>query len=51
LVTQASWTLQGWTVAEEQMWHLAYGRDLQAEEGLKEAMRTTPQWVAIHAKQ
>jgi pilus assembly protein FimV len=30
--------------------YLAYGRDLQAEEILKEAMRTTPQRVAIHAK-
>ncbi len=30
--------------------YLAYGRDLQAEEILKEAMRTTPGRVAIHAK-
>lgn len=30
--------------------YLAYGRDLQAEEILKEAMRTTPTRVAIHAK-
>ena len=30
--------------------YLAYGRDLQAEEILKEAMRTTPNRVAIHAK-
>jgi pilus assembly protein FimV len=30
--------------------YLAYGRDLQAEEILKEAMRTTPQRVAIHSK-
>jgi pilus assembly protein FimV len=30
--------------------YLAYGRDLQAEEILKEALRTTPQRVAIHAK-
>ncbi|MEO7392156.1 MAG: FimV/HubP family polar landmark protein [Ramlibacter sp.] len=30
--------------------YLAYGRDLQAEEILKEAMRTTPQRVAVHAK-
>lgn len=30
--------------------YLAYGRDLQAEEILKEAMRTTPMRVAIHAK-
>jgi pilus assembly protein FimV len=30
--------------------YLAYGRDLQAEEILKEAMRTTPARVAIHAK-
>ena len=30
--------------------YLAYGRDLQAEEILKEAMRTSPQRVAIHAK-
>lgn len=30
--------------------YLAYGRDLQAEEILKEAMRTTPQRVAIHGK-
>jgi pilus assembly protein FimV len=30
--------------------YLAYGRDLQAEEILKEAMRTQPQRVAIHAK-
>lgn len=30
--------------------YLAYGRDLQAEEILKEAMRSTPQRVAIHNK-
>ena len=30
--------------------YLAYGRDLQAEEILKEALRTTPSRVAIHAK-
>ena len=30
--------------------YLAYGRDLQAEEILKEALRTTPLRVAIHAK-
>lgn len=30
--------------------YLAYGRDLQAEEILKEALRTNPQRVAIHAK-
>jgi pilus assembly protein FimV len=30
--------------------YLAYGRDLQAEEILKEAMRTNPSRVAIHAK-
>ncbi len=30
--------------------YLAYGRDLQAEEILKEALRTTPKRVAIHAK-
>lgn len=30
--------------------YLAYGRDLQAEEILKEAMRTSPMRVAIHAK-
>ena len=30
--------------------YLAYGRDLQAEEILKEAMRTNPQRVAIHSK-
>jgi pilus assembly protein FimV len=30
--------------------YLAYGRDLQAEEILKEAMRVTPQRVAVHAK-
>jgi len=30
--------------------YLAYGRDLQAEEILKEALRITPQRVAIHAK-
>lgn len=30
--------------------YLAYGRDLQAEEILKEAMRNTPQRVAIHNK-
>jgi pilus assembly protein FimV len=30
--------------------YLAYGRDLQAEEILKEAMRTTPHRVAIHSK-
>ena len=30
--------------------YLAYGRDLQAEEILKEAMRTNPTRVAIHAK-
>jgi pilus assembly protein FimV len=30
--------------------YLAYGRDLQAEEILKEALRTTPQRVAIHSK-
>ena len=30
--------------------YLAYGRELQAEEILKEAMRTTPRRVAIHAK-
>ena len=30
--------------------YLAYGRDLQAEEILKEALRTTPARVAVHAK-
>jgi pilus assembly protein FimV len=30
--------------------YLAYGRDLQAEEILKEALRITPQRVAIHVK-
>ncbi len=30
--------------------YLAYGRDLQAEEILKEAMRTTPNRVAVHSK-
>ena len=30
--------------------YLAYGRDLQAEEILKEALRTTPTRVAIHSK-
>jgi pilus assembly protein FimV len=30
--------------------YLAYGRDLQAEEILKEALRTNPQRVAIHGK-
>ena len=30
--------------------YLAYGRDLQAEEILKEALRTTPTRVAIHTK-
>ena len=30
--------------------YLAYGRDLQAEEILKEAIRTSPQRVAIHSK-
>ncbi len=30
--------------------YLAYGRDLQAEEILKEAMRSTPTRVAIHTK-
>ncbi len=30
--------------------YLAYGRDLQAEEILKEALRVTPTRVAIHAK-
>ena len=30
--------------------YLAYGRDLQAEEILKEALRTTPGRVAVHAK-
>ena len=30
--------------------YLAYGRDLQAEEILKEAMRTSPTRVAIHSK-
>ena len=30
--------------------YLAYGRDLQAEEILKEALRTTPTRAAIHAK-
>src|SRR5207247_2541433 len=30
--------------------YLAYGRDLQAEEILKEAMRTSPMRVAIHSK-
>jgi pilus assembly protein FimV len=30
--------------------YLAYGRDLQAEEILKEALRTNPQRVAIHTK-
>jgi pilus assembly protein FimV len=30
--------------------YLAYGRDLQAEEILKEALRTSPLRVAIHAK-
>ena len=36
-------------VAEAEV-YLAYGRDLQAEEILKEALRTTPERVAIHAK-
>ncbi|MFM7332149.1 MAG: FimV/HubP family polar landmark protein [Brachymonas sp.] len=36
-------------VAEADM-YLAYGRDLQAEEILKEAMRTNPSRVAIHVK-
>lgn len=30
--------------------YLAYGRDLQAEEILKEALRTDPQRIAIHCK-
>jgi len=30
--------------------YLAYGRDLQAEEILKDALRTAPERVAIHAK-
>ncbi len=30
--------------------YLAYGRDLQAEEILKEALRVSPQRVAVHAK-
>jgi pilus assembly protein FimV len=30
--------------------YLAYGRDLQAEEILKEALRTSPSRVAVHAK-
>lgn len=30
--------------------YLAYGRDLQAEEILKEAIRTTPQRIAVHTK-
>jgi pilus assembly protein FimV len=30
--------------------YLAYGRDLQAEEILKEALRTSPTRVAVHAK-
>lgn len=30
--------------------YLAYGRDLQAEEILKEALRINPKRVAIHAK-
>lgn len=30
--------------------YLAYGRDLQAEEILKDALRSTPQRVAIHVK-
>lgn len=30
--------------------YLAYGRDLQAEEILKEALRTNPNRVAVHAK-
>ena len=30
--------------------YLAYGRELQAEEILKEAVRTTPRRVAVHAK-
>ena len=30
--------------------YLAYGRDLQAEEILKEALRTTPERIAIHSK-
>lgn len=30
--------------------YLAYGRDLQAEEILKEALRTNPKRVAVHAK-
>ncbi|WP_435520847.1 FimV/HubP family polar landmark protein [Caenimonas aquaedulcis] len=30
--------------------YLAYGRDLQAEEILKEALRTNPQRVAVHSK-
>ncbi|WP_309678891.1 FimV/HubP family polar landmark protein [Polaromonas sp.] len=30
--------------------YLAYGRDLQAEEILKEAMRTSPTRVAVHSK-
>lgn len=30
--------------------YLAYGRDLQAEEILKDALRTQPQRVAIHQK-
>ena len=30
--------------------YLAYGRDLQAEEILKEALRTTPNRVAVHVK-
>ncbi|OGB00412.1 MAG: fimbrial protein FimV, partial [Burkholderiales bacterium RIFCSPHIGHO2_12_FULL_61_11] len=30
--------------------YLAYGRDLQAEEILKEALRTSPKRIAVHAK-
>lgn len=30
--------------------YLAYGRDLQAEEILKEALRSTPERIAIHSK-
>ncbi|RCW73902.1 FimV/HubP family polar landmark protein [Pseudorhodoferax soli] len=36
-------------VAEAEV-YLAYGRNLQAEEILQEALRTTPERVAIHAK-
>ncbi|PZP93528.1 MAG: fimbrial protein FimV [Variovorax paradoxus] len=36
-------------VAEAEV-YMAYGRDLQAEEILQEALRSTPERVAIHAK-